>query len=415
MATTQPAFAQCTGCHENIAREAATARFKHSPVLNDRACLNCHTPHGGNVARLVKDVPGKVCMSCHNQPQKTARGTLVAAMMELMDPAKFKHGALHEGDCSGCHSAHGGDRASFQTKNYSQIFYQSFSPELYQLCFSCHDSGLVRVKRTTKLTSFRNGDVNLHSIHVDAGARGENCRVCHDSHASPNERNVRDRVKYGVWQMPIRFSKTATGGSCFPGCHPAYGYDRERPLANPKSPPPSTQLTAARSDMARTLQWHGLDVVGSICGFPIADRASVIVFVKPNDPATLRVLEMIEIALRDDQDAQVIVFAAGTSASPQSFPKPWHVVNDPDGTFAAEMGVHGWPVTMVVNNAGLELVRLTGARESLAMRLSPYLALAMGKIDQTAATTRASDVNIIDNGKRVRNSQSTSREATERK
>ncbi len=35
---------------------------------------------------------------------------------------------------------------------------------------------------------------------------------------------------FGNWKIPTRFIKTETGGSCSPGCHQSYDYDRESPV-----------------------------------------------------------------------------------------------------------------------------------------------------------------------------------------
>jgi len=48
---------------------------------------------------------------------------------------------------------------------------------------------------------------------------------------------VRDSVPFGKWEMPIKFVKNETGGSCSPGCHKPYSYDRVQPLDFKASPP----------------------------------------------------------------------------------------------------------------------------------------------------------------------------------
>jgi hypothetical protein len=86
-------------------------------------------------------------------------------------------------------------------------------------------------QKTSGLTNFRNGERNLHFVHVNKSDRGRNCRACHDAHASPNALHVRSSVPYGSWQMPINFQQTQSGGSCAPGCHKPFEYDREKPVA----------------------------------------------------------------------------------------------------------------------------------------------------------------------------------------
>jgi hypothetical protein len=55
---------------------------------------------------------------------------------------------------------------------------------------------------------------------------------------------VRDSVPYGNWKMPINFKRNETGGSCAPGCHKEFSYDR-----NVGSP--ATQPAAGNGDKER--------------------------------------------------------------------------------------------------------------------------------------------------------------------
>ena len=121
-------------------------------------------------------------------------------MAELKDPDAHRHGGIKDGSCAGCHDAHGGDRQLHLSKNYSRLFYQRYSAANYGLCFSCHKSELVEQTQTTTATGFRNGEQNLHALHVrDTEHRGQNCRVCHSTHAGPNDKIVREGTTYGAW------------------------------------------------------------------------------------------------------------------------------------------------------------------------------------------------------------------------
>ena len=59
---------------------------------------------------------------------------------------------------------------------------------------------------------------------------------------------MRDSVPYGNWTMPINFKRTETGGSCAPGCHKAFAYDRNNPVLI--TPPSTTQPAAAAPPVA---------------------------------------------------------------------------------------------------------------------------------------------------------------------
>jgi predicted CXXCH cytochrome family protein len=173
------------------------------------------------------------------------------------------HGPIRDGNCFGCHAPHGSNNSRLLAKPYPEAFYQPFAEEKYDLCFSCHDKQLVETEKTANLTGFRNGQRNLHFVHVNR-AKGRNCRSCHETHVSTNELHLRDSVPFGNWQMPIRFAKVDTGGSCSPGCHKSYTYDRNNPVnysAPPTSPaptpaptgppPPQSNVTASNAEVKR--------------------------------------------------------------------------------------------------------------------------------------------------------------------
>jgi predicted CXXCH cytochrome family protein len=400
MSTTQPVTEQCAGCHEKIKTEAMNASYPHTPVLKDKACLTCHTPHGGNLAKLVSDLPETLCMSCHSKEQKAAGNRSIAAVAELMSP-QSRHGGIKDGSCAGCHAAHGGNRELFLARNYSSLFYQRFSVANYELCLGCHDPKLITETRTTRLTAFRNGDRNLHALHVrDTRERGENCRVCHPTHAGTDTQLVRDVVSYGAWRMPMRFSRTADGGSCYPGCHPQYGYHRSKPVKNTLGKPTTSpaSMPIARERPTRIIV-NAMDVTGATITIPGGDRPTVIALVRA-DPSTQSddVLNLLTITLKDRADWRMIVVRSGvaagaTTAAPAMPLRNCFTLADADGSIASELDVHGWPTTLVVTAAGVEIARLSGAPESLPIKLPAYLDLADGKI--TSATTQVAVQTIV--------------------
>ncbi len=130
--TSPPKTCVTEDCHADYAKKA----YVHGPVsLGD--CKSCHeavdpNAHAYAVARTGRDL----CEYCH------------------LDQAAKEH--VHEplttGDCAECHDP--------------RLFYAPFSTDNYALCFSCHPESLVLTERTGDLTDFRNGDVNLHYVHV---------------------------------------------------------------------------------------------------------------------------------------------------------------------------------------------------------------------------------------------------------
>jgi predicted CXXCH cytochrome family protein len=234
----QPVAGLCTSCHEPIAQSIAGSSVKHSAVTVDRACLNCHTPHTSTDQNLLRSVATKLCLECHNAPVKRADGTMVESVASMKEKGHHLHGPLVEGLCSGCHDVHGGSHRALLVKPYSQEFYQPFESNAYDLCFSCHKRELVTEQTTASSTGFRNGEENLHYTHVIApGANGRSCRGCHATHSAKNDRQLREATPFGQWEIPIRFTQTANGGTCAAGCHQSRTYDRITAVPKPEPTP----------------------------------------------------------------------------------------------------------------------------------------------------------------------------------
>ena len=220
----QDQFDLCLGCHMNQGKnpneipQISIARIPHKPVI-DGQCTGCHTPHASNFKKLLKDGPQetKLCFSCHKEKAAEIKN------------ASFIHGPIREGLCTACHAPHGSDSSYLLKYYYVRKFYNPFNPKLYALCFKCHKETLVLDERTTTLTNFRNGDRNLHYLHVNR-EKGRTCLACHEVHAGVQERQIRTSTPFGDWSIPIQFVKTDTGGKCLVSCHVAKEYDRENPV-----------------------------------------------------------------------------------------------------------------------------------------------------------------------------------------
>lgn len=243
----KPPLELCESCHEPVQKLVTAATFKHSATVTGDACLNCHTSHGSDIGKLMKAEPSKACLSCHDKKIQVSKDHVVASMAAVKDPKQFKHGPLKDGDCSGCHVPHGGEVSRLLAKPYPDTFYQPFDIDKYSLCFSCHDKQLVLLEKTSGLTKFRNGEQNLHFLHVNKTDKGRNCRACHNTHTSTQPLHLRETVPYGKWEMPVSFKQSDTGGSCKPGCHEEMGYDRQKPVNNrPAGPSPVVGPTLAK-------------------------------------------------------------------------------------------------------------------------------------------------------------------------
>ena len=222
----------CVSCHKPVQQVMLTSAVKHSATTTGAGCINCHTPHGGARMKLMKAGMNGTCLTCHDKPITADGGRIIPSMAYVRGANQFRHGPLREGDCTGCHAPHGGPNAKLLAKAFPDTLYQSFDVTKYDLCFTCHDKNLVLQPTTTGLTQFRNGDKNLHFLHVNKEDKGRSCRACHEMHSSTQPRHLRETVPFGKWEMPISFAPTATGGSCRPGCHTEMRYDRQTPVQN---------------------------------------------------------------------------------------------------------------------------------------------------------------------------------------
>lgn len=217
----------CTSCHAEIGEASENSKVNHAPVASEDGCLSCHVGHASNTAALLKRPQTELCLGCHDGSLKGENEDM-QDMKTLFVTNPQKHGPIREGGCTGCHQPHGSKTFRLLTKEYPAKFYSPFDPENYDLCFTCHEKTLVTERYTKTLTGFRDGDVNMHFLHVNKETRGRTCRACHEVHASSQPVHMRESVPYGSWSMPINYKKTATGGSCLPGCHKELNYDRDK-------------------------------------------------------------------------------------------------------------------------------------------------------------------------------------------
>jgi len=216
----------CLTCHEDIRNRMKNALSQHAALVEEELCLNCHTPHGSNYKYNLKDQTFDLCLSCHNQDFKKDDHTIPNMDNYLKENAEW-HGPIRDKDCSGCHDPHGSENISLLHYYFPLEFYSPFDVDNYQLCFQCHPETNVLDASTVRMTGFRDGDRNLHYLHVNQ-EKGRTCRACHQVHASQLPFHVREAVPFGGWQLPINYSPTRDGGSCTPGCHKHFEYKRTK-------------------------------------------------------------------------------------------------------------------------------------------------------------------------------------------
>lgn len=229
----------CLSCHQDIEQEIATAATPHAALFTADKCANCHDAHASGRPHLLRERVDQLCLKCHDKPVTAADGRTVANMKPLLTGRQFLHGPVRAGDCTACHNVHGAAHSRLLTQQFPQTFYTDFAIEQYALCFTCHEQSLVTEPTTRHLTDFRDGDRNLHYLHVHRDKKGRTCKTCHAIHASDLPRHIATVVPFeeSDWAMPIRFKQTPTGGSCAPGCHQPYIYDRNVPAVPRDSAP----------------------------------------------------------------------------------------------------------------------------------------------------------------------------------
>ncbi|HEY5512658.1 MAG TPA: cytochrome c3 family protein [Geomonas sp.] len=198
----------CFGCHP---KERLTGSHTHRPVA-DGECLSCHDAHQSDGKSLLRKPGSQLCFMCHDP--KLAVG-------------KSVHKPVAQGNCVGCHAPHGSAYRKILKADLPTELYRPFGTDAFPLCFSCHDPELAAAVTTDKATNFRNGDRNLHAVHVNKSGKGRNCKICHNPHAAGQDRLINPKAPgFGTWDIPIRFDATPTGGGCSVGCHKTFRYDR---------------------------------------------------------------------------------------------------------------------------------------------------------------------------------------------
>ena len=216
----------CWQCHDDVRKQIGDASKIHSAVSMDDKCMNCHDPHASSHARVLKESLLDTCLGCHDKEIEVPGGRPLVNMKAELDAAEFLHGPIVQGNCVACHLPHAGSNFRRLIEEFPADFYAPFDLGLYALCFGCHDSDLVMQEQDNGLTRFRNGNRNLHFVHVNKEKKGRTCRACHAIHGSDRPFHVRESVPFGGWEIPINFERLEDGGTCLPGCHQEREYHR---------------------------------------------------------------------------------------------------------------------------------------------------------------------------------------------
>jgi predicted CXXCH cytochrome family protein len=214
----------CFPCHGDIEDKVTTSPVVHGAVTSEAACASCHSPHASDNAKLLRNPEKDTCVGCHK--------TIVTKNMTVL------HGPIADGKCTPCHDPHGGPNPKLLVREFPLDPYVPYTDQEYALCFGCHKRDLVQYADTSFATGFRDGERNLHFVHVNK-PKGRSCVLCHDVHGGNSPKLIAVSVPFGKWSLPLKFEKTETGGSCAPGCHQPKVYDRKNPGQKPVAAKPS--------------------------------------------------------------------------------------------------------------------------------------------------------------------------------
>ncbi len=207
--------------HQKIVKEIKNSKYPHRPVFKGK-CGRCHNPHATKFDNLLRASEKNICFKCHKKIAKRIK------------TCKYIHGPVKSDGCAACHEVHGSNNPFILEKYFPKKFYNNYSKGMYDLCFECHDEKKISDPNFMG-TNFRNGNVNLHYLHVLIPGKGRSCKACHEVHASNQPDQIRKGVPFGSggWILPIHFTKTKFGGTCVVGCHKPKTYDRRKFIKNP--------------------------------------------------------------------------------------------------------------------------------------------------------------------------------------
>ena len=218
----------CFQCHPEMKEKIAKAKTVHPPIKSEKACVSCHNPHASDGEKLLEKSGMDLCLECHKKVIDLSKMTVL-------------HRPVKDGKCTACHDAHASPFSRLLVKSFPDDFYAAYSDAQYELCFSCHNRDMVRFPDTSFATGFRDGDKNLHYVHVNRKEKGRSCKTCHSPHGGTLPKLLVDKVPFGKWELPLNYVKTDTGGGCTPGCHKKVTYDRKNPSQDAVSQKPPVE------------------------------------------------------------------------------------------------------------------------------------------------------------------------------
>jgi predicted CXXCH cytochrome family protein len=217
----------CYNCHTDFQEKVEKYPYVHGSVKDSVSCVNCHNPHSSPFKKLILDSTNDLCLKCHDRTIKSD-SVRIRNINQVLSKAKSIHPPVEQGGCVNCHNPHFSEKRALLIGNFPSGQYVKATTDIFELCFMCHDTDILDAKKTETGTNFRNGKTNLHFVHIN-GDKGRNCTMCHDVQGSANEKLIMDRLKFGNFEMKIKFTPSEKGGSCLTACHGEKKYNRSSP------------------------------------------------------------------------------------------------------------------------------------------------------------------------------------------
>lgn len=213
----------CFSCHDDPG-EIKNVKTIHGAMFVGGKCINCHSPHSSKNRKLLKEEDPALCLKCHNKEIKYEDKVIPNIAIKIVNE-DLAHPPVVDDGCLTCHNPHSSVNNYLLNDTFPEGHYAQKFDDNYSLCFDCHDDSKILNKKTTTATEFRNGNTNLHFVHVNR-EKSRSCTNCHDVHGSANKHLIETEIKFGSWTMKLNYKPTKNGGSCLPGCHEQRSYSR---------------------------------------------------------------------------------------------------------------------------------------------------------------------------------------------
>lgn len=159
--------------------------------------------------------------------------------------------------------------------------------------------------------------------------------------------------------------------------------------------------SAPAVDAVVALKWSTTDLQGKKVAVPAADRPTVILFVRADQPQSQQAVQQALPVIQTAGNVQAILVLSGhqNQATAQKLAQqlqwPGAVVLDPEYAASGQMQVHVWPTTVLANAAGEQVAHLGGVSNTYANELSAYLTFAAGTIDRAILTQKLATTRIV--------------------